>query len=138
MKIKSPACLHKGGLRLTLLTPALFANGHLPGWLSANPANGRLSGQPPGCPDLNLTLRAVASHGWQAVSGWDLAKQQPRAARKALKAGAVLWFTLDHPAQLSAEALRPLWTQPLSDHPQDQRDGFGLALPAAWTPPPSA
>lgn len=131
--------LAQGGLRLTLLTPALFANGHLPGWLSANPANGSLSGQPPGCPDLNLTLRAVASHGWQAVSGWDLAKQQPRAARKALKAGAVLWFALDNPAQLSAGALRPLlrqvWTQPLSDHPQDQYDGFGLALPAAWTPP---
>jgi len=129
--------LKQGGLRLTLLTPALFAGGHLPGWLNTKTESGRLSGQPPGCPGLTLTLRAIAAHGWQPVSGWDLAKQQPRAARKALKAGAVLWFTLDHPAQLSAEALRPLWTQALSDDPQDQCDGFGLALPAAWTPPPA-
>ena len=115
-------------------SPTITTN-HLPGWLSVNPADGSLSGQPFDGSNLRLTLRAVASHGWQAVSGWDLAEQKPRAARKALKAGAVLWFALDNPDPLSAEALRQLWTRPLSDRSQDQRDGFGLALPAAWTPP---
>lgn len=115
------------GLRLTLATPAIFAGGYRPGWLDA----GTLEGSPPGCPELRLRLRAAAVERWLPVSGWDLAKQKPRAMRKAAAPGAVYWFELlaDPPAGF----LDALWLAPLSDHPQDRRDGFGLCVPAPWS-----
>lgn len=101
-----------GGLSLTLLTPALFANG----W------------QPPAIPGLQLV--AAALDRWQPHSGWDLAQWKPRAGRKLVPAGAVYWYRLVGEADLAA-----LWLAPRSDHAQDRRDGFGLALPQPWTPP---
>ncbi len=103
-----------GGLRLTLLTPALFSEGWRPGEL-------------PG-----LILRAAALDRWQPHSGWDLARQQPRAGRKLVAAGAVYWFEL---GDIDDDSLANLWLAPISDDPQDRLDGFGLALPQAWTPP---
>lgn len=103
-----------GGLRLTLLTPALFSEGWRPGGLRG------------------LSLRAAALDRWQPHSGWDLARQQPRAGRKLVPAGAVYWFEL---GDIDDEALANLWLAPISDDPQDRLDGFGLALPQAWTPP---
>ena len=69
---------------------------------------------------------------WQPHSGWDLATQQPRATRKLIPAGAVYWCEIL--AGLTPAALEPLWLASLCDDPQDGRDGFGLALPAAWQP----
>lgn len=116
------------GLRLTLASPAILGGGHLPAWLDAD----TLEGVPPDCPGLRLKLRAAAIERWLPVSGWDLATNKPRAMRKAVAAGAVYWFELmDEPP---AGFVDTLWFGSVSDHPQDRRDGFGLALPAAWTP----
>lgn len=104
-----------GGLSLTLLTPALFRRGWRP----------QLDG---------LQLRAAALERWQPHSGWDLAKQQPRAGRKLVPAGAVYWFKLDD--GISDDALAALWLAPVSDDAQDSLDGFGLAVPQPWTPDP--
>lgn len=113
-----------GGVALTLLTPALFADGWKPQWLDA-----QNEGEPPETPGLRLRLHAAVLDRWQAISGWDLAKQQPRASRKAVPAGATYWFEIlaATPAQLEL-----LWLARLSDKEQDRRDGFGLALPRAW------
>lgn len=111
-------------LRLVLATPALFAKGWQPGWLDA-----RLEGTPPDCPGLRLRLRACASERWQAHSGWDLVAHQPRAVRRSVPAGAVYWFDV---LEGDAAALGALWLAPVSDDPQDRRDGFGLALPGCW------
>lgn len=119
-----------GGLSLTLLTPGLFGTGYRPGWL-----DDRLQGSPPEAPNLRLRLRAVALDRWQPHSGWDLAAQRPRAGRKLVPAGAVYWFDVFE--EPSREDLSALWLASLCDHPQDRRDGFGLALPAAWNPVPS-
>jgi len=115
------------GLSLTLLTPGLFGAGYRPGWLDE-----RLEGQPPEAPKLQLRLRAAALDRWQPHSGWDLAAHRPRAGRKLVPAGAVYWFEVV--GDPSTEDLRGLWLASLCDHPQDRRDGFGLALPAPWTP----
>lgn len=123
-----------GGVVLTLLTPGLFSAGYRPGWLESS-ADGWLEGTPPLAPDLRLRLRAAALGRWQPHSGWDLAAQKPRAGRKLVPAGAVYWFQiLGDPTAADLEAL---WLTNLCDHLQDRRDGFGLALPAAWTPPDS-
>jgi CRISPR-associated protein Cmr3 len=125
------------GIVLTLLTPALFAAGYRPGWLSPRgkgPNPTRLTGSPPGLESLELTLRAAALGRWQPHSGWDLAAQKPRAGRKLVPAGAVYWLAIEgHPSDADLEAL---WLTSICDHGQDRRDGFGLALPAPWQPPP--
>lgn len=121
--------IRAGGLKLTLVTPGIFGLGYLPGWI--NPET--LEGSPPGTSALRLRLKAAAIERWLPVSGWDLARHQPRALRKAVAAGAVYWFEcLDPPGQ---EDLARLWLAPLSDHAQDRLDGFGLALPAPWQLP---
>lgn len=118
-----------GGLKLTIATPALFGQGYLPGWI--NPET--LEGAPPGIPTLRLRLKAAAIERWLPVSGWDLAQHKPRAMRKAVAAGAVYWFEcLD---TSGPEDLEQLWLAPLSDHPQDRQDGFGLALLSPWQLP---
>lgn len=117
-----------GGISLTLLTPAVFAAGYRPGWLDA-----ALTGSPPGAPGVRLQLMAAAVERWQPHSGWDLAEHRPRPTRKLAGAGATYWFRLLGDADL--KALANLWLASISDLAQDRRDGFGLALPAAWTPP---
>jgi CRISPR-associated protein Cmr3 len=117
-----------GGLRLTLATPAIFSGGYLPGWLDSN----SFTGSPPGAPALSLRLRAAAVERWLPVSGWDLKERKARAMRKAVASGAVYWFELQ--GEAPDGFLDSLWLQPISDHPQDRLDGFGLALPAAWNP----
>jgi len=116
-----------GGLTLTLLTPSIFAAGYRPGWLDDT-----LQGEPPAAPGVHLQLVAAALERWQPHSGWDLAAQQPRATRKLVAAGATYWFRLLEAP--SDAALAALWLASLCDAEQDRRDGFGLALPAPWTP----
>lgn len=114
------------GLTLTLLTPALFAEGWYPAWLNEN-----LEGTPPGCDGLCLKLRAAALDRWQPHSGWDLAQQKARAGRKLVAAGAVFWFEILQGDDL---ALNALWLAHISDQEQDRLDGFGLVLPQPWQP----
>lgn len=115
-----------GGLILTLLTPAAFSDGYRPGWLDE-----RLTGVPPAAENVRLELRAVAVARWQAQSGWDLARRRPRASRKLAAAGTTLWFRVV--GEPDAESLSALWLASVSDEEQDRRDGFGLALPSAWS-----
>jgi CRISPR-associated protein Cmr3 len=126
-----------GGLSLTLLTPGLFSAGYRPGWL-AKAAEGahasRLVGAPTGLAAPELVLCAAALGRWQPHSGWDLAKQKPRAGRKLVPAGAVYWFALAEPEKVTDSDLAALWLRSVCDNEQDRRDGFGLALPAPWTP----
>lgn len=116
----------KKGLKLTLLTPAIFAKGYLPQWLDSK----TLRGICPLIPNVTLTLRAVAIDRWLPVSGWDLAQYKPKAMRKAVAAGAVYWFAVEGDIPKNLHEL--LCFKPLSDDTQDQKDGFGLMLPAAW------
>jgi len=119
--------VRQGGLSLTLLTPGIFENGYRPGWLGQE-----LTGCPPGAPDLQLQLVAVAVGRWQPHSGWDLANQRPRSTRKLVPPGATYWFRILGDA--APENLKALWLTNLSDDEQDRRDGFGLALPSPWKP----
>ena len=118
-----------GGLCLTLLTPGIFSAGYRPGWLDDE----TLIGSPPTAPRLRLQLRAVAVDRWQPHSGWDLARRRPRATRKLAGAGATYWFRIL--GEADPDLLDALWLASISDLEQDRRDGFGLALPSAWTSP---
>lgn len=120
-----------GGVCLSLLTHALFDAGWRPGWSA-----GGGTGFPPGCDGLRLKLRAAALERWLPHSGWDLAKNRSRAGRKLVPAGAAYWFEILNPNDVSDTALRALWLSTISDAEPDRLDGFGLALPSAWTFPP--
>ena len=112
---------HAERLALTLLTPAPFAHGLLPAW-----ADGQ--SDLPGQPGLRLRVSAVANTRWDGVSGWDLARQQPRALRRAAPAGSTYWCDiLTRPAEPGWA--HKLWFASLADDPQDQRDGWAIVLP---------
>lgn len=133
----SQKILDSKGLTLTLLTPAIFNKGYRPGWLKAT--GGGLEGSPPGVPKgLVLRLFAAAVPRWEPHSGWDLAKQCPRATRKLVVAGATYWFSIIKKPKTNADAessIGSLWLENISDDSQDRTDGFGLALPGPWSPP---
>jgi CRISPR-associated protein Cmr3 len=107
-----------------LATPAIFKNGWKPGWL-----NNQLEGTPPDCDGLVLRLKAVVMERWQGISGWNLAKNEPRATRKAVPAGSVYWFEIVAKPEGWANKL---WLAALSDDVQDRLNGFGLAVPGPW------
>ena len=113
-------------IRLILATPAIFASGWKPGWLH-NGLQGEFNG-------IHLKLVGVANGRWKAVSGWSLAdtKDQPRgpkAIRRMVPEGSVYYFTCEPGA---AANLKDHWLEPVSDAPQERRDGFGLAVWGTW------
>lgn len=121
---KQPEYAYTNGLTLTLLTPALFHKGWLPGWLDSQTLTGTLPHT-----NLKVKLRATAIDRWLPVSGWDLQQHAPKAMRKAVAAGAVYWFEIQ--SGNTAELAQAQW-QAFSDNGQDCRDGFGIGLIGPW------
>lgn len=74
---------------------------------------------------------STISDRWLPVSGWDSIVWKPKATRKAVGVGSVYWFKLV--TQMDQQTLETLWMQAIADHPQDQRDGFGVAMLSAWS-----
>lgn len=130
--VKAPADLSSqikqaGRLKLTLLTPALFSQGSLAGWL-----DDELTGCIPGT-NFKVRLHAMAIERWEPISGFDLKRWKPKVMRKAVAAGSVLWFEILDPQTVTDDALQQLWLKCISDSVQDRLDGFGLVLPAAYS-----
>lgn len=112
-------------VRMVLATPAIFAKGWRPGWL-----DDQLEGCPPGS-SVRLKLVGVSNARWKAVSGWSLAPPRgPKPIRRTVPAGSVYFFEVAKPG--GAAPLAELWLQSVSDDPQEQRDGFGLAIWGTW------
>jgi CRISPR-associated protein Cmr3 len=113
---------------MTLATPAIFEDGWKPAWLGPD-----LIGSPPGS-GTRLRLVGVSIKRWQAVSGWSLANlpgqpRGPKPIRRIVPAGGTYFFeTVDG----RETDLADLWLEPVSDQPQDRRDGFGLAVWGVW------
>lgn len=114
------------GVRMDLLTPAIFDDGWKPGWL-----DGQLTGTPPGTGSAPvLRLVGVTIQRWRAVSGWSLAEPRgPKAVRRMVPAGGVYFFKV---VNGNAADLASRWFESVSDREQDRRDGFGLAAWGIW------
>lgn len=112
--------------RLVLLTPGLFANGHLPA-LTPQRTGG-----------VKATVAAAAVNRYQTVSGWDYDKRQPKPTRRLVPAGAVYFLKLESVdgGDLDDTAvdgfIDAVWMHNISDESQDCRDGFGLAVLGVW------
>jgi len=119
------ALQHADQVRLVLATPALFRYGWKPAWL-----NDQLQGCPPGT-SVTLKLVAACTGRWQPLSGWSLeqGRRGPKPLQRLVPAGSVYFFQV---IAGNAGQLADHWLQPVADEPQDQRDGFGLALWGIW------
>lgn len=105
-------------VRMQLVTPAIFDGGWRPQWITEPEQSG-----------TRLKLVSAAMSRWRPVSGWSYAKPTgPKPVRRMAPAGSVYFFeTEETPAKLP-----DLWLAPVSDRPQDRRDGFGLAIWGVW------
>lgn len=112
------------GLKLTLLTPAIFAQGYLPGWIDQETLKGILPHT-----NIEVQLRSCSMDRWIPISGWDMQQHRPKAMRKAVASGAVYWFDV---VQGDIKELQQLVLKSISDHERDQKDGFGLVNIAPW------
>lgn len=115
--------------RLVLTTPGIFAGGWLPIGVSQL-AEGDYRFELHG---VRGRLMCAAVPRFEVVSGWDLAKWQPKTAQRAVPAGSVYWL-----AELDAtpEALRNLVEQGLWGEPCDdvarRAEGFNRFTFAAY------
>ncbi|MCL4514097.1 MAG: type III-B CRISPR module-associated protein Cmr3 [Firmicutes bacterium] len=118
---------HTSGIRMLLVTPAIFRGGWLPGWLDSE----TLEGSPPGAQNLRLRLRGASTGRWRAVSGWSMERGHPgpKPIRRLVPSGSVYFFEV---VAGSAQELADLWLCPVSDEPQDRNDGFGLTMWGVW------
>lgn len=114
------------GFSLNFLSPVIFAQGYLPAWIDPRSLEGKLPHS-----QVRVKLKSVALDHFLAVSGWDSLLWKPKATRKAVRAGSVYWFELID--ELDTESLNMMMNTSFSDHDQDQKDGFGVAVVAPWS-----
>lgn len=133
-----------GRCRLVLTSPGIFGSsppsgegsGVRAGWL---PTGTRQAADGSVVFDLQGVrgrLVCAAVPRAEVVSGWDLAKWQPKPARRAAPTGSVFWIER---VEATPEALRKLadqglWSDPCED-PQRRAEGFNRVCIAAWSQP---
>jgi CRISPR-associated protein Cmr3 len=110
-------------VRMVLATPALFEHGWRPGWIEKS-GSGEVH-LPRGLSKVQLKVVSAAVGRREAVSGWNLRTNQPKAVRWMVPAGSVYFFEI---VSGDPNALLESWLRPISDNEQDRKDGFGLAL----------
>lgn len=109
--------------RVVLATPAIFADGFLPGWRR----------RPwPDIDGLEVHVQAAAVGEPAVVSGWDLEHGRPKPTRRAAPAGSVYFVRLEGSAALCRRWAEQVWLQGVADGEQDRVDGYGLALLGTW------
>jgi CRISPR-associated protein Cmr3 len=113
---------------MVLATPGIFEKGWLPTGVVEVSAEHRFQ-----APGLRGRLVAAAVPRAEIISGWDLAKEQPKPAQRVAPAGSVYW--LDELETTAADLRRlvdaGLWTAPCED-PQRRAEGFNRLWLAQW------
>ncbi len=129
---KQPELAKAHGIRLLLVTPALFENGWMPKSAMPQGDGGALLGAIPGLASgPTAQLVSVASGRRIPVSGWDLKARSAKPIRYAMPAGSVLFFKIAE-GDLDRTLLERLWLHSICDDAQDNDNGFGLVLPGIW------
>jgi CRISPR-associated protein Cmr3 len=102
-----------GRCRLILTSPGIFAGGWLPTGITNR-----------GAGDLRFELQGVKARlvcaavpRAEVISGWDLAKWQPKPAQRVAPTGSIYWFDQVEATgqQLRALVAHGLWTDPPGD-----------------------
>jgi CRISPR-associated protein Cmr3 len=115
-------------LRLILATPGLFRHGWLPE--GCRKQNGVFLFDLHG---VRGRLAAASAARAETVSGWDLAREQPKTACRCAPAGSVYWLdeVQADEASLRALAERGLWPEPCPDEFR-RAEGFNRVWIAPW------
>ena len=125
-----PSCFeNKRWLKLLLLTQGDFGD-WCPAWLMPDLQAQQIDWVTIPDTDFKVRLRSACIKGWEPVSGWDIARQRPKAFRKLVKTGSVYLLEIQQPEQ-SADIARHFWGQAMSfDDPQSVRDGYSQCIVA--------
>ncbi len=115
--------------RLVLTTPGIFANGWLPTGVT-QAADGALRFDLAG---VKARVVCAAVPRAETVSGWDLARWQPKPAQRAAPAGSVFWLEdlTATPDDLRKLAAAGLWRDPCEDSAR-RAEGFNRITFAAY------
>ena len=115
--------------RLVLATPGIFEGGWIPDGVAR--ANGTFQFDLHG---VRGRLVAAAVGRFEVVSGWDLAREQPKPARRAAPTGSVYWLDQLETDERSLRTLlaNGLWPEPCPD-PHRRAEGFNRIWIAPWT-----
>lgn len=116
------------GLRLVTVTPTFFDRGWIPDEIEAggDELRGRLPGQ-----DITVVLRAAMLPRPTAVSGWDMAAQQPKPVSRMVAPGAVYFFERADREPFGEAEARALWLAALGGR---TKEGYGRVVPGIWNP----
>lgn len=114
------------GLRLVAVSPACFAKGWLPDGLTRT--NGGYRGQLAG---LDVILRAAFVPRPIHVSGWDMAKGEPKPTSRMVPPGAVYFFERADGQPFGEAEAKVLWLAALGSRTDE---GFGRVVPGVWRP----
>ncbi|MEJ5369570.1 MAG: type III-B CRISPR module-associated Cmr3 family protein [Bryobacteraceae bacterium] len=122
------AIARAGACRLILATPGIFSRGWLPEGVKEQ--NGEFLFDLHG---VRGRIAAAAVPRAAAVSGWDLAQEKPKAARRAAPAGSVWWLDRLEAAAGSLRTLvsSGLWPEPCPDAHR-RAEGFNRIWIAPW------
>jgi CRISPR-associated protein Cmr3 len=114
------------GLRLVAASPLCFAKGWLPdGFVKIN---GEYRGQLAG---LGVILRAAFVPRPIHVSGWDMAKGEPKPTSRMVPPGSVYFFERADGKPFGETEAKSLWLAALGTRTDE---GFGRVVPGVWRP----
>ncbi|MCL4685851.1 CRISPR-associated protein Crm3 [Myxococcota bacterium] len=116
------------GLRLVAVSPVCFEKGWLPDGLVKT--NGEYRGQLAGL-DLEVILHAALVPRAIHVSGWDMAKGEPKPTSRMVPPGAVYFFERADGTPFSEADAQALWLGALGTRTDE---GFGRVVPGVWCP----
>jgi CRISPR-associated protein Cmr3 len=127
-QLDSAFAARPAGLRLVVVTPALFEAGWCPDGFRHTEAG--YVGTIPGITD-GLRLVAALVPRPQHLSGWDMAKRQPKATERLVSPGSVYFLTKTNGQPFEQDDAERLWLAQLGNR---TREGFGCVVPGVWVP----
>lgn len=122
------AIARQGRCRLVLTSPGLFTQGWLPNGCTQDGDAIHLD-----LHGIKARLVAASVARSEVVSGWDLARWQPKPAQRIAPSGSVYWLDglQATPEALGKLVTRGLWGEPCEDA-QRRAEGFNRLALAAW------
>ncbi len=102
--------------KLVLTTPAIFKQGWLPGWITADTMQGQING-------IKVKLISACVGKPIGIGGYDFVKNMPKDMKKAVPAGSVYYFVLVGDVN---SLFKNVWLKSISD--EKSQEGFGITL----------
>ena len=120
----------QGRFKLIMRTPGLFQSGWLPDGVTS-----RDSGYWLELGSLKARLACAAVSRYEVISGWDLARWQPKSAQRVVPAGSIYWFDqLEGDSdELGKLAETGFWSETWNNQDKTRwAEGYNRVLVAAW------